>query len=106
MHEYIRKHKKPWHIVDVVHDAILLEVPLDVKNMQECARVLKRIMTVDVFDVIRRDFGCDVFVPFEVDFKVGISMGSLSKDLTEENLPGEIKKFRAIHDQEMVSGWI
>lgn len=104
MWKYIKRHKLPWKIIDVVHDSILLEIPLDYETVSKCARVLKRIMTVKVFEYIKKDFGVDVFVPFEADYKLGLSLGALSKDLTEDVLKTEVKRFKKIHEAEKAAG--
>jgi DNA polymerase I-like protein with 3'-5' exonuclease and polymerase domains len=94
MLDYIQRHKKKWRIVDVVHDAILMEVPLNQKEIQKCMKILKRIMTKDVFKVIERDFGFKSFVPFECDYKLGTRLGHMSKDLTDDNLKSEVKRLK------------
>lgn len=107
MWRHIRKHKLDWKIVDVVHDALLLEIPLDRRSVLECNRVLREIMTIKIFKLIKEDFGYDVFVPFEVDVKIGLKLGHMSKDITdEESLKQAVKRISKEHAAEKAAGWI
>jgi uracil-DNA glycosylase family 4 len=104
MWQHIQKNKLPWKIVDVVHDSILLEVPLDFKSIRECDRVLREIMTVKVFELINNDFNYKVFVPFEVDVKLGLSLGHMSKDITDEDsLKAVVKELSKKHKAELAN---
>lgn len=106
MWRYIKKHKLPWKVVDVVHDSVLMEIPLDYETVKKCARVLKRIMTETVFDYIKKDFGYEVFVPFEADVKMGLRLGHMGKDITPDQLKAEVKRLRKEHDAEVAAGML
>ena len=73
LQQYIWQHKLTWRIVDIVHDAIIAEVPLP--EMASYIRVTKRIMTD--LTPIEHDFNMEFVVPMNVEFEVGTHYGQL-----------------------------
>lgn len=73
LQRYIWKHKRVWRLVDIVHDAIIAEVP--VKEMPEYIAVCRQIMTD--LTPIERDFAMKFVVPMNVEFEVGTHYGQL-----------------------------
>ena len=73
LQQYIWRHHKVWRLVDIVHDAIIAEVP--VAELPRYTTVTKRIMTD--LTPIERDFEMKFYVPMNVDFEVGTHYGQL-----------------------------
>lgn len=74
LNEYILNHGLNWRIVDVVHDAILTEVPF--ADAKRYVKVARRIMTDTA--AFEKAFSIKMIVPMLVDFDAGISYGNLS----------------------------
>lgn len=61
-------------IVNTIHDAILVEMPLDLELMRLIKDQLENCMTnIDQF--LLDEFGIKLIVPFEADFKFGLRWG-------------------------------
>jgi uracil-DNA glycosylase family 4 len=73
LHEYILDNGKNWRIVDVVHDAVIAEVPY--AEVKEYVKVTRDIMT-DI-EAFAKAFEIEMIVPMLVDFDVGIAYGEL-----------------------------
>lgn len=102
MVEYIQTHNKKWKLINVVHDALMLEVPLVWSELQEATRVIRDIMSVQVIALLKRDFDVEVEVPFSVDYKLGLKWGELDK---ADDLRAAYEKLKAAHKAEVKSGW-
>jgi len=66
----IQKHidlcKKPWKLLNIVHDSIIAEIP--VEDVQEYIEVADRIM---VDPELMKPFGVKMSIPFVADFSIG-----------------------------------
>lgn len=63
----------PLKMENLVHDAILVEVPLDLEKIKTVVGVMEHEMTTP--EHLRRDWNIPMMIPFEVDYKVGLNWG-------------------------------
>lgn len=63
----------PLKMENLVHDAILVETPLDLDKIQTVVGVMEHEMTTP--EHLRRDWKIPMMIPFEVDYKIGLSWG-------------------------------
>lgn len=77
LYQYIRKHKLEdrWRILNIVHDAIYLEVPYE--DVPAAAKVMEWALTDGIMDHMKEHFGVNFVAPMECDFAVGVRWGEL-----------------------------
>lgn len=73
IHDQIIEEKRPVKLLNLVHDAMLVEVPLRLSAIQSTATLMETEMIRA--DHLKEDWKIDLILPFEVEFKVGISWG-------------------------------
>lgn len=96
IHQYIREHKKNWLILNIVHDAIYVEVPFD--QIAEAIEIFEWAITVATMDYMHEYFQVDFVAPLECDFRVGFAWGSLiGWDFSKPHLELIISKLRKQH---------
>ncbi len=101
---WIEENGRPFYVINCVHDAITLEVPLDFEMIQEAIWLFKEMMVDSIPDFLKQEFGIDMIVPMEIDFDLGVRWGHmLGFDGVEAKLPGIVEKC-ASWDKELKSG--
>lgn len=86
-------HNRPYKVINCVHDAITLEVPLDYGMLQEAVWLFKEMMVETIPDFLKEEFGVNMIVPMEIDFDIGVRWGHmLNYDLVESKLPALFEK--------------
>lgn len=73
IHDQIMAERRPVRMLNLVHDAMLVEVPLNLQVIKETAILMESEMVKP--DHLIQDWKIPMMVPFEVEFKVGISWG-------------------------------
>lgn len=73
VNDHIVEKSLPYKLENLVHDAMLLEVPLDLQAIKDACSLLRTKMTATAH--LKNDWGLNMKIPFEVDFKVGLSWG-------------------------------
>lgn len=66
-----------WKIINIVHDAIYLEVP--VAELEEGLRVMEECLTTRTMKYMTEHWGLTWAAPLEADFEVGLSWGNMLK---------------------------
>lgn len=74
---YIKKHKKNWKLLNVVHDSLEAEIP--VAEIKDYMLVAKTAFEVTTQKFLKKHFDYDLYIPIEVDFEVGFSFLSMEK---------------------------
>lgn len=81
LQELIDEFDLDWKIVDVVHDAIIVEVPF---NEVEQYLVLSEMIMTDLSQ-LEKDFGLKFIVPMAVEYEIGTHYGDLEEWGTQNN---------------------
>jgi uracil-DNA glycosylase family 4 len=89
---YIRENRLPWMITNLVHDAITFEVPINFDDFEHVIRISEEMMTARMVPVLKDLFDISMFVPFEVEAKVGVRLGHVDKVNVAESLEANFKK--------------
>jgi len=71
--DYVMENDKPWKLENLVHDAMLIEVPMDLDVLTDAVRSVERMM-VDM-EPLKEVWGINMIVPMEVEVKAGIRWG-------------------------------
>lgn len=91
---FIDKYHLPWKIVDVVHDAIISEVPFS--HAHQYAVVAEKIMTNVAMRKLEKHFKFKFIVPMAVEFEFGTHYGSMEEwGVGENDMPFVLKRIRA-----------
>lgn len=94
---------KPYKVVNCVHDAISLEIPMSLDCLQDSLTALHDNM-VNIDSFLRDEFDIDMIVPMEIDYKIGLRWGHmLGYDGMLSELPDIFEKCKA-WDDELRSG--
>ena len=77
LYKYIRDNglQGSWLIVNIVHDAIYLEVPY--ADVARAAEVMENCLTSAMMSYIEEHFGVDFVAPMECDFGMGVAWGDM-----------------------------
>jgi len=59
-----------YKIVNAVHDSVVIEFPANVEDMKYLARLIRKIYTEQVRDVLKRDFDFELLAPMDIDIEV------------------------------------
>lgn len=81
--KFIIKHKLTWKVVNVIHDAILAEVPF--QEVQMYIQAVRAIM-MD-FTPIEEAFGFQMIVPLSASADIGINFGEMPEVSSRKHLP-------------------
>lgn len=101
---WIEENGRPFHIINCVHDAITLEVPLDFDMIQEAVGLFKEMMVDSIPSFLKQEFDIDMIVPMEIDYDIGVRWGHLlGYDGVASKLPGIVEKCSS-WDSELQSG--
>lgn len=101
---WIEDNRKPYHVINCVHDAITLEVPMNYDMIQEAVWLFKEMMVDSLPAFLKQEFGIDMIVPMEIDYDLGVRWGHmLGYDGVKSKLPGIVEKCSA-WDKELQSG--
>ena len=76
MQDIIDREKLPFKLINFVHDAITLDIPLDFDCLNRGISLMETCM-VDIDDFMKDEFGIDMIVPMEIDFDLGVRWGHL-----------------------------
>ena len=82
--DWIEENNLPLKIVNAVHDAMLIQIPLDYDLIKLTIQNAARCMT-DLDSFLLQEFGIKMIVPFEVEMKAGLRWGNC-KVIDEHNL--------------------
>lgn len=74
---WIEENGKPYQIINCVHDAITLEVPLDYEMVQESIWLFKEMMVDTIPAFLKKEFDIDMIVPMEIDYDLGVRWGHM-----------------------------
>jgi len=74
---WIEDNDRPYKIINCVHDAITMEVPLDFGMVQETIGLLNTMMVDTIPDFLKQEFDIDMIVPMEIDFDLGVRWGHM-----------------------------
>lgn len=102
--DWIEKNNRPYRIINCVHDAITMEVPLDYDMVEEVIDLFQTMMVDTIDDFLKEEFGIDMIVPMEIDYDLGVRWGHML------GYDGVRRDLRPIFDrcvgwdQELVSG--
>ena len=86
--KFILKYGLPWKVVNVIHDAILVEVPY--QDIQRYLQVARAIM-MD-FKPLERAFGFRMIVPLASSADLGIHFGRLVELGSKAHLPARLEE--------------
>ena len=75
--DWIERNDRPYKIINCVHDAITMEVPMDFDMVQEVVSVLQEKMVDQVPSFLKEEFGIDMIVPMEIDYDFGVRWGHM-----------------------------
>lgn len=64
-----------WKIINIVHDAIYLEVPYE--DIALAAKIMEWALTTGLMEYMTKHFGVKFVAPMECDFGVGVKWGEL-----------------------------
>lgn len=85
-------------IINLVHDALLQQVDIDLDLIREVIRVTQKHMMDDVGPVIERDYGCKLIVPMVADFKLGLRWGHAEEWDQGESLEAAVQHMKQQDD--------
>lgn len=101
---WIEENGRPYEVINCVHDAITLEVPLDFSMVQEVVWLFKEMMVDTIPAFLKQEFDIDMIVPMEIDYDLGVRWGHLlSYDGVASKLPGIVERCAA-WDKELIGG--
>jgi len=90
---WIEENGRPWQVINCVHDAITLEVPLDFDQIKESIWLFKEMMVDSIPSFLKQEFDIDMIVPMEIDYDLGVRWGHmLSYDGVQSKLPGIVEQ--------------
>lgn len=93
---WIEDNKHPIRVVNCVHDAITLEVPIDQSLIEQTVAAFQELMVDSIPEFLKQEFDIDMIVPMEIDFDLGVRWGHmLNYDGVQSKLPGIIEQCRA-----------
>ena len=101
---WIEENRKPFYVINCVHDAITLEVPLDSDHIKEAIWLFKDMMVDSLPKFLQEEFGIQMFVPLEIEFDIGVRWGHmLPYDGVASKLPGIVDQCKN-WDSKLASG--
>ena len=87
------KLEKRWIIQNVVHDSILVQVPME--DVEKALAVMQHYFVQGMADYIKEHFGFELPLPIECEIEVGLKYGDLTKwDGRPSTLPKLIEKLK------------
>lgn len=101
---WIEDNDRPYRVINCVHDAITLEVPLNSDAIHEAVGLFREMMVDSIPDFLKKEFDIDMIVPMDIDYDIGVRWGHmLSYDGYVGHLPGIIDQC-ASWDAELCNG--
>lgn len=101
---WIEDNNKPYEVINCVHDAITLEVPMNFDMVKEVVALFSEMMVDSIPDFLKQEFNIDMIVPMEIDFDLGVRWGHmLGYDGVESSLRPIFDKCEA-WDKELIAG--
>lgn len=101
---WIEDHNRPYHVINCVHDAITMEIPMNFDMVKEVVALFSDMMVDSIPDFLKQEFDIDMIVPMEIDFDLGVRWGHmLGYDGVESSLRPIFDKCEA-WDKELVDG--
>jgi len=89
---WIEENNRPYHVINCVHDAITLEIPIDLAMAEEAVWLFNTMMVDTIPDFLREEFGIKMIVPMEIDFDFGVRWGHmLGYDGVASKLPSLVQ---------------
>ena len=90
---HIEENDLPIKLVNVVHDAVYLELPLDYELMADTIHLLNDKMVESLPEFLKEEFDIDMIVPMEIDFDIGLRLGHML------NFSGHMPDLKGIYDK-------
>jgi len=75
--DWIETNDRPYKVINCVHDAVTLEVPLDYGMVEEAVDVFQDMMVDTIDDFLLEKFGIKMIVPMEIDYDLGVRWGHM-----------------------------
>lgn len=75
--DWIERNDRPYKVINCVHDAITVEVPLNFEMVEEIVDVFQTMMVDTLDDFLRKEFGIEMIVPMEIDYDLGVRWGHM-----------------------------
>lgn len=88
---YIKKNKKDWKMVNVVHDSCVVEIPF--LDIDEYLQVAEKTFTTDIQDYMSGMWDIDFIAPIQVDFDLGTTWANVKAWDFSPNSLREIKEW-------------
>jgi len=102
--QWIDENKRPYRVINCVHDAITLEVPIDLGMAEEAVWLFDTMMVETIPDFLKQEFDIDMIVPMEIDFDFGVRWGHmLGYDGVRSKLPALVESCSS-WDEELKRG--
>ena len=90
---HIHPTKECWLVQDVVHDSLVMQVPID--EVPEALKVVQPFFTSKLMERMKKIWGVHFNIPLEVDFEIGLKWGDAeSWDGTQIHLDHLMNKLR------------
>ncbi len=77
-------------IINAVHDSVVIQFPANRKDMAFLARLIREIYTVDVQDVLKRDFKFTLLAPMDIDLEVSYNKYKKCKKCGATHMMSEV----------------
>ena len=90
---HIHPTKECWLVQDVVHDSLVMQVPID--EVPEALKAVQPFFTSKLMERMKKIWGVHFNIPLEVDFEIGLKWGDAeSWDGTQIHLDHLMNKLR------------
>ena len=101
---WIEDNKRPYRVINCVHDAITVEIPMNFDMVKEVVDLFSEMMVDSIPSFLKQEFDIDMIVPMEIDFDLGVRWGHmLNWDGVPSSLSPIFEKCQE-WDKELVSG--
>lgn len=90
---HVHPTKECWLLQDVVHDSLVMQVPLE--EVPEAIKAVRPFFTTKLMERMRDVWGVNFNIPLEIDFELGLRWGDLASwDGTQVHLDYMMNKLR------------
>jgi len=97
---HVHPDNKCWLLQDVVHDSLVLQVPLD--EVPEALRSVEPFFSTKLMDRMNKVWNLNFNIPLEVDFEIGLKWGELKPwDGTQLHLDYLMKQLRKQNEERL-----
>jgi uracil-DNA glycosylase family 4 len=74
---WIETNNRPYKVINCVHDAVTMEVPLDYGMVEEAVDLFQTMMVDTIDEFLFEEFGIKMIVPMEIDYDLGVRWGHM-----------------------------